>query len=111
MIATVFEWLGNGFILLGTFFVLTGAVGILRMPDFFTRLHPAGVADSLGIPCILIGLILHSGFTFIAGKLLLLLFFLLLTCPTACHALGKAAMLSENETLSEASDQADEEQS
>lgn len=89
------SWIGNGFILLGAFFVLTGAVGVLRMPDFFTRLHPAGVTDSLGIPFILIGLMCHSGVTLVSGKILLLLLFLLLTSPTACHALAKAASLTE----------------
>lgn len=88
------HWLGNGFILLGAFFVLTGALGILRMPDFFSRLHPAGVTDSLGVTCVLGGLILHAGLTLVGGKLALLMLFLLLTSPTACHALAKAAFLS-----------------
>lgn len=88
------SWLGSLFILAGAFFVLTGAFGILRMPDFFSRLHPAGVTDSLGIPCVLFGLMLHAGFTLTAGKLLLLMLFLLLTSPAACHALAKAAFLS-----------------
>lgn len=94
MTETILGWLGDALILLGAFFVVTGAVGLLRMPDFFTRLHPAGVTDSLGIPCIVIGLILHSGIDLTSGKLLLLLLFLMLTSPTACHALAKAAMLS-----------------
>lgn len=94
MIEATVLWLGNILILLGAFFVLTGALGVLRMPDFFSRLHPAGVTDSLGVPCILIGLICHSGLTLISGKLFLLMLFLLLTSPTACHALAKAAFLS-----------------
>lgn len=88
------HWTGNVLILLGAFFALTGALGILRMPDFFSRLHPAGVTDSLATPCLLIGLMLHAGLTLVSGKLLLLMLFLLLTSPTACHALAKAAFLS-----------------
>ncbi|MCH2546260.1 MAG: monovalent cation/H(+) antiporter subunit G [Alphaproteobacteria bacterium] len=93
-IDTLIIWAGNGLILLGAFFVLTGALGILRMPDFFSRLHPAGVTDSLGVTFIIFGLILHTGFTLTSAKLLLLMLFILLTSPTACHALAKSAFLS-----------------
>jgi multicomponent Na+:H+ antiporter subunit G len=93
-IDTLVYWLGNILVLLGAFFVLTGALGIMRMPNFFARLHPAGVTDSLGVTFVLAGLILHTGLTLISGKLLLLMLFLLLTSPTACHALAKAAFLS-----------------
>lgn len=91
---SIIVWAGNILILLGAFFALTGALGMLRMTDFFSRLHPAGVTDSLGVPLVLIGLMLHSGFSLASGKLLLIMFFLLLTSPTACHALAKAAFLS-----------------
>lgn len=94
VIETLLHWLGNGLILLGAFFVLTGALGILRMPNFFARLHPAGVTDSLGVSFVLVGLMLHAGLTLVSGKLLLLMLFLLLTSPTACYALAKAAFLS-----------------
>lgn len=91
---SIILWAGNILILLGAFFALTGTFGILRMPDFFSRLHPAGVTDSLGVPLVLAGLMLHAGFTLVSGKLLLIMLFLLLTSPTACHALAKAAFLS-----------------
>lgn len=91
---SILLWTGNILILLGAFFAFTGTVGMLRMTDFFSRLHPAGVTDSLGVPLILAGLMLHTGFTLVTGKLLLILLFLLLTSPTACHALAKAAFLS-----------------
>jgi multicomponent Na+:H+ antiporter subunit G len=88
-------YLGDAFILLGAFFVLSGALGLVRFPDFFTRLHAAGVIDSLGLPFILIGLAIHAGFTLAAGKIVLLLLFVLLVSPTACHALSKAAFLAD----------------
>lgn len=83
----------------GGFFALTGAVGMLRMADFYTRLHPAGVNDALGMPMILCGLMLQEGFNLFTLKLFLLMLFMLLTSPTACHALAKAALLSGLEPI------------
>ena len=75
----------------GLFFVLAGTLGVLRLPDFFTRLHAAGMTDTLGAEMILIGLIIQSGFTLLSLKLLLVAFFLLMTSPTATHAVANAA--------------------
>ena len=66
----------------GLFFVLAGSIGVLRFPDFYTRLHAAGMTDTLGAELILIGLILQSGFTQTSLKLLMIGFFLLLTSDT-----------------------------
>jgi len=77
-------------ILAGLFFVLAGTLGVLRLPDFYTRLHAAGMTDTLGAELILIGLIIQSGFTQMSLKLLLVAFFLLLTSPTATHAIAYA---------------------
>lgn len=79
----------------GAFFVITGAVGIVRMPDFFTRLHPAGIVDSIGVPLILMGLLFHMGLGIISIKILLLIAFSMVTSSTACHALAKAALTPE----------------
>lgn len=78
---------------LGAFFVFTGAMGMLRMPDFFTRIHPAGVAESLGVPLILLGIMLQSGLTLYTGKLFLLLVFLMIAGPTATHVVSKTAVI------------------
>lgn len=75
----------------GVFFVFAGALGVLRLPDFFTRMHAAGMTDTLGVELILLGLILQSGFTLLSLKFLLVAFFLLLTSPTATHAIADAA--------------------
>ncbi len=85
---------GMFFIVTGTFFMFSAAVGILRMPDFYTRLHPAGVTDSLGAPFVLIGVAILNGATLFSGKIILLILFMMLTSPTACHALAKAATYS-----------------
>ena len=86
--------IGMFFIISGAFFMFTAALGVLRMPDFFTRLHPAGVTDSLGAPFVLIGVAILNGITLFSGKIILLILFLMITSPTACHALAKAAVFS-----------------
>ena len=78
----------------GSFFVVVGAVGIVRMPDFYTRMHPAGVTDTLGIDLILTGLILQAGFSLVAVKLLLIGAFLFFTSPTSTHAIANAALVA-----------------
>jgi len=75
----------------GLFFVLAGTLGVLRLPDFYTRMHAAGITDTLGAELILFGLIVQSGFTQTSAKLGLVAFFLLLTSPTATHAVANAA--------------------
>ncbi|MEE2527029.1 monovalent cation/H(+) antiporter subunit G [Hyphobacterium sp. HN65] len=75
----------------GIIFVLAGAIGVVRLPDFYTRMHAAGVTDTLGAELIVFSLILQAGFTLLAAKLLLVGFILFLTSPTATHAVANAA--------------------
>ena len=86
-------------LVLGSFFAVSGGIGLLRFPDFFSRLHPAGVTDTLGAALILIGLMFQAGFNLISVKLLMILAFLLLTSPTANHALAKSALLGNLKPL------------
>ena len=79
-------------LLVGSVFTLIGSIGIVRMPDVFTRLHAAGITDTLGATGVLLGLALKAGFSLLLVKLLLMLVFLLLLNPTACHALARAAL-------------------
>lgn len=78
----------------GSFFLLVGAVGVLRLPDLYTRSHAAGITDTMGAMLVLLGLMLQGGFTLITAKLLMILLFLLFTSPAASHALGNAAWSS-----------------
>ncbi len=78
----------------GAFFSLVGGIGLVRMPDFYTRMHAASVTDTLGAGLILTGLMLQAGWTLIAAKLAMVGLLTLLANPTATHALAKAAMLS-----------------
>jgi multicomponent Na+:H+ antiporter subunit G len=79
-------------IVLGTFFFLTGTLGLLRFPDFYTRMHATGKADTLGSLLILIGLALYHGFTLGTAKIILIAVFIFLTSPTATHSIAKAAL-------------------
>ena len=78
-------------IVTGVFFVFAAGLGVLRWPDFYTRIHAAGMTDTLGVELILLGLIVQSGFTLLSLKFLFVGFFLLLTSPTATHAMADAA--------------------
>ena len=80
------------FLVAGGLFSIVGGVGLLRMPDFFTRMHAASVTDTLGAGLMLIGLVLQAGLTLVAVKLLFLGLFILFTSPAATHALVKAAL-------------------
>jgi len=76
----------------GGFFCVVGAVGLLRMPDFYTRMHAASVIETLGAGLILLGLMLQAGFTLVAVKLLMVGLLIFFASPTATHALARAAM-------------------
>ncbi len=89
--SVVLDGLSWVLLLSGAFFGLTGAFGLFRFPDFFTRVHAASVTDSMACLLIIGGLVLQAGFTLVAVKLLFILLFLLVTSPTASHALAKAA--------------------
>ncbi|RLA06936.1 MAG: sodium:proton antiporter [Gammaproteobacteria bacterium] len=86
-------------LLSGCFCVLISAIGLIRMPDLFTRMHAAGVGDTLGAILVIAGLMLQAGPTLLLAKLVLIMFFLLFTGPTACHALAKAALAGGEKPL------------
>ena len=76
---------------IGAFFFLVGTIGILRLPDFYTRTHAATKCDTLGAGSILVALAVYTGFEFDAFKILAIAAFVFLTSPTAGHALARAA--------------------
>ena len=78
-------------LLAGGFFCVVGAVGLVRMPDFYTRMHAASVVETLGAGLVLLGLLLQAGFTLVAVKLLFIGALLLFASPTGTHALARAA--------------------
>ena len=81
-------------IVVGAGFSIVGAIGLLRFPDFYTRLHAAGITDTLGTWLILLGVLLQVESWLVAIKLALIVVFLFFTSPTATHALARAALAS-----------------
>jgi multicomponent Na+:H+ antiporter subunit G len=75
----------------GGAFSIIGGIGLIRMPDVFTRMHAASLVDTLGAGLILLGLLLQAGFTLVGVKLLFLGLFIFFASPAATHALVKAA--------------------
>ncbi|MCE2421723.1 MAG: monovalent cation/H(+) antiporter subunit G [Gemmatimonadetes bacterium] len=88
------EAAGGVLIVGGAVFAVTGGIGMLRLPDFYSRVHAAGVTDTLGAGLILIGLMLLSPGWLVTVKLIGALSFLWIAGPTASHALANAALLS-----------------
>lgn len=82
------------FLVAGAFLAITGGIGMLRLPDFYTRMHAASVTDTGGMMLIILGLALQAGWTLITAKLVLIALFMLFTSPTATHALAHAALHS-----------------
>jgi len=79
-------------LLAGSVFLIIGGIGLIRMPDFYTRLHPAGLTDTMAAGLILLGLALQGGLSITTLKLLLILVFLFFTSPTSSHATARAAL-------------------
>ena len=61
------------FMILGFFFVMVASIGVLRLPDFYTRMHASGKSETLGLMLTLIGLAIYNGFNLISLKILLIL--------------------------------------
>ena len=106
LIADIASWV---FIIIGSVGMVIGAVGVLRLPDVYTRMHAASVTDTLGAYALLIGLIIQAGFTLIAVKLFFMLVFFFFTSPTSSFALAHAALSSGVEPILDA-DLRDDEQ-
>lgn len=85
------EVLGGLLLGAGILFTLAGTVGLLRFPDFYTRLHAAGVSETLGMIAIVAGLALHAVEADALVRLALIGLFMLVTAPIASHALARAA--------------------
>lgn len=88
LVADILSW---ACLVAGGFFCCVGALGLVRMPELYTRMHSASVTDTMGAGLVLAGLIIQAGFTLISVKLLLIGLLLFFTGPTATHALAKAA--------------------
>ena len=75
-------------LVLGSFFILSGSLGLLKLSDLFCRIHAVGLIDTLGSGFIVLSLILYSGFSLVSFKLLLIPLFLLFTSPVSGHSIA-----------------------
>jgi multicomponent Na+:H+ antiporter subunit G len=91
MIGAAIDWLSWACLLGGSFFILVSSLAVLRLPDYFSRIHGAGITDTVGAGLILFGLACQAGLSLITVKLVLVLLFLMLTGPVTVHALAKTA--------------------
>ncbi|MBU0501804.1 MAG: monovalent cation/H(+) antiporter subunit G [bacterium] len=87
-------WLANLFFGLGVFFMFFGMLGIIRFPDLYTRLHPAGKAGTAGVLSIFIGLIIMTGFSVFSMRIILITLFIVITSPVASHVIARGAFES-----------------
>ena len=79
-------------LIVGCIFSLIGAIGIIRLPDVYTRMHGGGIIDTLGIGLIFLGLVLQAPDWNTGVKLGLILIFIFFTSPTTTYALARAAI-------------------
>ncbi len=86
--------LALGFILLGLFFLLIAAIGMVRLPDVYTRSHAVGLTDTWGAFFLLLGLVLYQGFSLNSVKILVVLILLFFLNPVISHATVRAALRS-----------------
>lgn len=91
MIVDIASWICLG---LGCLLCMIGGLGLLRFPDFYSRMHGGGITDTLGAGLVLVGLMFQGGFTMVTVKLVMILAILLVTSPTSTHAVAKAAYSS-----------------
>ncbi len=90
LLRDILSW---GLFLAGGLAVISGALGIVRFPDFYTRLHAAGVTDTGGAELILLGMLLQAPSWIVAVKLFFIGSFLFFTSPVATHAIAHAAWM------------------
>ncbi len=84
-------------IVIGVFLFFTGTLGLIRLPDFYCRMHATGKCDTLGALLALTGLAVYNGFNLVSLKILFIVIFIFLANPTATHAIGRAALVNRVE--------------
>jgi len=88
------NWLAAMLMVIGGIFLAISCLGLLRLPDFYTRAHAVGKAETLGSMLVLGGLAVHNGADLTSVKIILILAIIFITNPTATHALMRAAYRS-----------------
>ncbi|WP_295401783.1 monovalent cation/H(+) antiporter subunit G [uncultured Thiocystis sp.] len=93
------QWMSVSLILLGVFFFIAGTIGLLRLPDLFSRLHALTKADNLGLGLVILGLLPWVPDVFYALKLLLIWLLVLMAGATGAHLIAKRALRGDGEDL------------
>ena len=88
------EWMARSFVLAGATFALLAGVGILRMPDVFTRMQASTKASTLGLGCLLIALAIRHHETAFVVRAAAIAAFMMLTTAVAAHVIARAAARS-----------------
>ena len=91
LLRNILSW---GLLLIGGAAIVTGALGIVRFPDFYTRMHAAGVTDTAGAELMIFAMMLQAPSWLIVAKLGFIAIFLGLTSPVATHAIAHAAWMT-----------------
>jgi multicomponent Na+:H+ antiporter subunit G len=97
------SWLSGGSLLLGMAALLVGALGLVRLPNLFSRIHAVGMMDTAGVAFITLGMLIHEGFSLVSVKLAVVGVFLFFTSPIATHAVVQVAHRSGFSPVSPAS--------
>ena len=90
-LSEIFSWF---FIVLGSLLILVGSVGLIRLPDFWSRLHAASISDTGGVFFLILGMMIQANSIWVFLKLLAVGIFLFISSPTASHAIANAAYVT-----------------
>ena len=93
-VAQIAEYIAIVLMIIGAIFSFSGTVGLLRFPDFYTRIHSLGLNDSFGAPVMLVGLSFDIGLNIITLKIILLIIIMMITGALGTHILAKSAYRS-----------------
>ena len=84
-------------ILTGGGFMFVSALGVIRLPDFYTRLHASSIGETFGLVLAGVGMVIHQGINLTSAKILLIIVALFLVNPIGTHLIGKAAIRAGEE--------------
>lgn len=90
----ILEILSGLLVIIGIFLFASGTLGLIRLPDFYCRMHATGKCDTLGALLVLTGLAIYNGFNLVSLKIIFIVIFIFVANPTATHAIGRAALVN-----------------
>lgn len=82
-------------VVIGLFLFASGTLGLIRLPDFYCRMHATGKCDTMGALLSLTGLAIYNGASLVSLKIIFIILFIFLANPTATHAIGRAALMNQ----------------